>query len=148
MSRLKALLRPRNLLIAAIGLFVLIQLVPVWLFQRNPPVRAEPTWTDPAALAVAQRACFDCHSNETVWPLYSRVAPVSWLVTYDVREGREELNFSRWDLLDAEDVGEVGEEIAEVFEEGEMPPRIYTLMHPEAVLTEAEQQLLIDQFSR
>lgn len=148
MSRLKALLRPRNLLIAAIGLFVLIQLVPVWLLQNNPPVRAEPTWTDPAALAVARRACFDCHSNETIWPLYSRVAPVSWLVTYDVREGREELNFSRWDVLSPRKLANLGEEIAEVFEEGEMPPRIYTLMHPEAVLTEAEQQLLIDQFSR
>jgi hypothetical protein len=147
MATIRTLLRPRNLLIAALGLFVLIQLVPVWPAQTNPPARAERAWANQEARAVARRACFDCHSNQTVWPLYSKVAPASWLITYDVLKGREELNFSEWGVI-ADEPGEAGEEIAEALREGEMPPRAYTLLHPEAKLSVAEQLLLIDEFQR
>jgi hypothetical protein len=71
-----------------------IQLIPVWLAQKNPPVLSEPTWDNSQTRALAKRACFDCHSNETVWPAYARVAPVSWLVTLDTVRGRRHLNFS------------------------------------------------------
>jgi Haem-binding domain len=145
MSYLRALLRPRTLLIIAVGLLAAIQLVPVWAYQTNPPVQAEPAWTNPQAREVARKACFDCHSNQTVWPLYTKIAPASWLITYDVLKGREELNFSEWQALGAE-VGEMGDEIAEVIQEGEMPPNQYLIMHPEAKLNPAEQQLLIDSF--
>jgi len=76
--------------------FVLIQLIPVWLLQRNPPVSAEPNWDSPQTRALAKRACFDCHSNETAWPIYGRIAPISWLVTFDALAGRSALNFSEW----------------------------------------------------
>jgi hypothetical protein len=89
--------------------------------------------------------CFDCHSNETVWPWYSRVAPASWLVTRHVTEGREHLNFSEWSR--AHEPGEAAEESAELILDGEMPTRDYLLIHPEAKLTPAEQQLLIDGLS-
>jgi cytochrome c551/c552 len=127
---------------AAIVLVVLIQLVPVWAVQQNPPVHSEPDWSNAEAQAIARRACYDCHSNETVWPLYSKIAPVSWLVTYDVVEGREKLNFSEWALGG----GKEADDIAETVAEGEMPPRIYTIMHPEAVLSDAERQVLMDAF--
>ena len=78
--------------------FLLIQLVPYGHAHDNPPVAAEPNWDSPQTRELAQRACFDCHSNETTWPWYSNVAPVSWLVQHDVDEGREYLNFSRWGL--------------------------------------------------
>jgi len=116
--------------------FIAIQLVPV--SRANPPVVSEPNWDSPQTKALAERACFDCHSNETKWPAYSYVAPVSWLVAHDVNEGREKLNFSDW-----ANNSEEGEEMIEAIQKGEMPMPIYLPLHPEASLTAAEQQQLI-----
>lgn len=136
---LKRLFRPRNVAIAIVILFVSIQAVPVWALQTNPPVVTDVAWTTPEAASIARRACYDCHSNETVWPWYSKVAPVSWLVTYDVIKGRNHLNFS----LPLREPAELAQEIAEVVLEGEMPPRQYLLTHPDAKLTPQEVQTLI-----
>lgn len=114
--------------------FLIIQLAPV--DKSNPPVVSEPQWDSPQTRALADRACFDCHSNETRWPWYSNVAPVSWMIASEVREGREHLNYSNW-RPDEEN------ESIEAVLSGEMPPRQYLLMHPEARLTEAEQATLI-----
>ncbi len=81
--------------------------------------------------------CQDCHSNR--WPPQSRVAPFSWLLTRDVEQGRDELNFSTWD----EDDGEA-DDAADAVAEGSMPPRRYVLVHPDAALDEAERQVLVD----
>lgn len=115
-----------------------IQLVPYGRDHTNPPVLQEPAWDSPQTRALAQRACFDCHSNETVWPWYSSIAPVSWLTQRDVDEGRAKLNFSEWGRGEQE-----ADEIAEVIREGEMPMPIYLLQHPEARLSAAEKQALI-----
>jgi mono/diheme cytochrome c family protein len=131
----------RTILIAGIVLLGVIQLVPVWSYQTNPAVQAEPAWSSPQTREVVKRACFDCHSNETDWPLYSKVAPVSWLVTYDVVKGRSELNFSTWGSGEQE-IGDIAETIAE----GEMPPKIYLVTHPQAALTDAERQQLLREF--
>jgi hypothetical protein len=85
-----------------------------------------------------KRACFDCHSNESRWPLYAYVAPVSWLIYNDVMEGRSRMNFSEWNTR-SRDMGDIIEEI----QSGGMPPAIYLPMHPEAQLTVAEKQQLI-----
>jgi len=127
--------------LGAVCLGLAIQLVPYGRDVTNPPVIAEPAWDSPATREIAQRACFDCHSNETVWPWYSRVAPVSWLVYRDVQEGREKLNFSEWGQGEQE-----VDEIVEVVQEGEMPMPIYLPMHPEARLGPAEKQALIQGF--
>ena len=116
--------------------FVLMQLVPYGRNHTNPAVIQEPDWDSPETRLLAQRACFDCHSNETVWPWYSNVAPMSWLVQRDVDEGREKLNFSEWGRFDEID------EIAEVVMEGEMPPAQFLITHPEARLTQTEKQAL------
>src|SRR5689334_23582497 len=79
---------------AVIGL-LLAQLIPV--DRRNPPVQAE-VQASAEARVLLRRACYDCHSNETVWPWYARVAPVSWVVVHDVRRGRDVVNFSTWTL--------------------------------------------------
>lgn len=123
------------------AVFLLIQLVPYGHAHENPPVVVEPEWDSPQTREIAQRACFDCHSNETVWPWYANVAPVSWLVQHDVDEGREYLNFSEWGRSEE---GEEVEELYEVIMEGEMPLRNYLLTHPEARLTNAEQAALAD----
>lgn len=137
---------PRRLILFGLGLILVIQLVPAWLWQTNPPISSTPAWDSSATQALAQRACFDCHSNETKWPLYSRVAPMSWLITRHVVEGRQKLNFSTWQTAPGSVMreGEVAEEIAKVINKGEMPPSDYLLLHPEARLTTAEQQQLID----
>jgi len=98
----------------------------------------------PADVAkVLQRACYDCHSNQTTWPWYSQIAPVSWLVARDVNEGRRHLNFSVWDSYEPAKKAKKLEHVASEVKEGEMPMAIYVPMHPEAKLTEADRALLI-----
>ena len=119
------------LIIAAI---VIIQLIPIGRNHTNPPVTSEPNWDMPQTRELAKRACFDCHSNESVWPWYSNIAPVSWLVQRDVDEGRRIVNFSEWTTSRQERGGE----IVEVLQEGEMPPPNYLLLHPSARLSSQE----------
>ncbi len=130
-------------LLAGILLFGLIQLIPFGKNHSNPPVLQEPDWDSAETRALVKRACFDCHSNETIWPWYSKVAPSSWLVQRDVEQGRKKMNFSDWDRRN-----EDGEEIREVILEGEMPLPAYLLMHPEARLTEEETLRLIEGLMR
>lgn len=114
--------------------FIAIQLAPV--NRSNPPIVSEPAWNSPHTRELAQRACFDCHSHETKWPWYSYVAPASWLIARDVREGRGELNFSTWRPG-------MENETAEVIRNGKMPMPIYLVLHPKARLTSTEKQDLI-----
>ncbi len=120
----------------AIGVLVaallLIQLVPV---KRTNPPGGTGQFAPAEVTAVFQRACYDCHSNETAWPWYSRVAPVSWLVADDVKEGREHLNFSNWDLLDQDKREKMKSEIWEELEAGDMPLWFYLPLHPDARLS-------------
>jgi mono/diheme cytochrome c family protein len=118
---------------------VLIQLIPFGHTHLNPPASKEPSWNSPETRELMHRACFDCHSNGTVWPWYSNVAPVSWLVQRDVNGGRRHLNFSQWDLPQRH-----AKDVAEQVKEGEMPPWYYLPMHSAAKLTDAEKQALID----
>jgi len=134
----------RIVLIAAIivaGGFLLIQLVPYGHNHINPPVVSDPQWDSPQTKELAQRACYDCHSNETVYPWYSNIAPVSWLVQRDAEEGRRFLNFSTWGS--GGEGREPGEAI-EAISEGEMPPPMYLTMHPDAPLTPSEKQALME----
>ena len=89
----------------------------------------------PHAAAVVARSCRDCHSNETAWPWYSRVAPVSWLVARDVREGRAHLNFSQWNNYGPEMSRLRLKAICEEASQGNMPPKYYTPLHRGSRLT-------------
>lgn len=126
--------RWRVALVAA-GLLLAIQLVPV--DRSNPPVESTVP-APPAVEEILRRACFDCHSNETAWPWYSRVAPASWIVARDTRQGREHLNFSTWNRLDPEERIDLLEDVWEEVDAGDMPMAIYLPLHPEARLTEAD----------
>lgn len=119
------------------AVLILIQFVPVE--RDNPPVTRELQWDSPATREIAVRACFDCHSNQTVWPWYSYIAPVSWRVSEHVVEGREHLNFQEWDRPN-----EDFDEIEEVMESGEMPLSDYLILHAEAKLTQEETRQLVD----
>ena len=89
----------------------------------------------PSVAGVLANACVNCHSEKTQWPLYSRVAPVSWLVENDVKHAREHLNLSRWDALQEVDQRMLLTAIATVIENHEMPPHRYVVIHPEAKLS-------------
>lgn len=127
---------------SALVLLLLIQAVPYGRDHQNPPVGLEPNWDSPETKELATRACYDCHSNETVWPWYSNIAPMSWLVQRDVDKGREELNFS-----DLQAAGDEIDELGEVVLEGKMPLPIYLPAHPEARLTQAERHQLAQGFA-
>jgi hypothetical protein len=118
--------------------FVAVQFVPYGWWKENPPVIADAPWPDDATADLARGACYDCHSNETNWPMYSYVAPMSWLVRRDVEEGRDELNFSDW----PEYAGEADDAI-EVLREGSMPPPRYERIHGDALLSDEEVDQLV-----
>ncbi len=126
--------------------FGLIQLVPYGRDHTNPPVTNEYQWQSAEAEAIARKACYDCHSNETVWPWYTNVAPSSWLIQWDVDQGRDNLNFSERPEGAAIATDAIGAEIGEIVGDGEMPPFQYKIIHGDARLSDAERQLLVDEF--
>lgn len=119
---------------------VAMQMIPV--HRTNPPVVSEVDAPEPVA-SILRRACYDCHSNQTRWPWYSRVAPASWLVAWHVHEARGALNFSEWPLLDfeAQDLafGDIRDEISK----GDMPLHSYTWIHRNARLTQEERDAIV-----
>jgi hypothetical protein len=119
--------------------FIAIQLVPV--NRTNPPVQGDFRGST-EVVSVLRRACYDCHSNETVWPSYSRVAPLSWVIAHDVNEGRAVLNFSIWNQLSTEKQAEAMKESWEEVAEGKMPTWYYVALHPEARLSANDQSVL------
>ncbi len=123
-------------ILAAIG-FVAIQFIPV--DRTNPPVTREIAWNSPETRSLAQRACFDCHSNETEWPFYAYIAPISLMLAQHVAEGRDQLNFSEWDGRN-----EDYEEIVEAVTSGKMPLPNYLVLHPVARLSEVEKEALLE----
>lgn len=137
-------------LLPAAGGIVAVILIGMQFFQperTNPPSDPNASFEalakpSPEIAAGLKRACGDCHSHQTVWPWYSRIAPVSWMIAQDVREGRAHLNFSNWNQPSAEAGREAErpglQEICEEVQAGKMPPRSYRLIHPEARLTPSE----------
>jgi len=111
------------------------QLVPV---ERTNPPSSGALSAPPRIEATLKRACYDCHSNETRWSWYSRIAPVSWLLVRDVTLGRKEVNFSEWGSYYPATRRRKLEWIGRALREEKMPPWHYRLMHPGTRLTEAD----------
>ncbi|MCU7490129.1 MAG: heme-binding domain-containing protein [Bacteroidota bacterium] len=135
--------RKELILWAIIG--VLFLLIAIQFFQvdrDNPRKAAVIRWNSGNAGNLARRACYDCHSNETTWPNYACYAPVSWFVASDVHEGRSSLNFSEWTYTREKEAERAIKMIEEIFD-GDMPPRTYLWMHPEARLDEGEKLDLV-----
>jgi hypothetical protein len=125
--------------IGAVVLLIVIQFIPYGRAHANPAVVQEPQWDSEVTRDLAVRACYDCHSNETEWPWYSNVAPLSWVVENHVDEGRQILNFSDWTRSYRR-----AHESAETIQEGQMPPLYFTVMHSKARLSDQEKQQLIE----
>lgn len=131
----------RRLVLEVLVLAVLaLQLVP-GPKRTNPPVESEPSWSSQVG-AIMRRACYDCHSNETRWPWYSQVAPLSWWLTQEVNLGRSRLNFSTWNRMRPPVRKLVLERsIARGLAE-DMAPASYRMAHREASLTEEDRLVL------
>ena len=121
---------------------IAIQFVPYGRNHTNPPVVHEPTWNSRATRDLTRQICFNCHSNETVWPWYSKIAPISWMIFSDVDKARQKLNFSEWN--NGERVGENSQIISYEVKNGEMPPIQYRFAHPEARLDDSGKRILAD----
>ena len=126
---------------ALVVALIVAQFIP--LKKTNPPVDPSKTMyaslpVPPGVQNVFERACKDCHSNETVWPWYSRVAPVSWMIVNDVNEGRGDLNLSEWGTYSAKRKDTRLKEICDQLSSGEMPDRMYALVHRQARLNDDE----------
>ena len=121
----------KKIILALILIFIGIQFIPVE--KTNPPVKSDLGAPDNIA-SILRASCYDCHSNETNWPWYSSVAPVSFLVAGDVVEGREHLNFSEWNKYSSKEQSELLAEMIEEIEKEAMPLTSYTFTHPNAKL--------------
>ncbi len=130
-----------RIVIALVLILVAAQAIPVG--GNNPPVDPSKTLTasvpvPPDVSAALRRSCQDCHSNQTTWPWYSRVAPVSWLIANHVSTGRSELNLSEWAQYQARRKDRKLKEICEQVQKDRMPMYSYTILHPDAKLSQQE----------
>lgn len=130
-----------------LGAFVIAQFFQVG--KTNPPVESDfiQAMNPPQEVAQMLRdACYDCHSNETVYPWYTYIVPVGQWIKGHINEGREHLNFSTWNSYSAEDKSEILHESAEEIEKGKMPLGSYTWTHSKARLSDAQKQTLVGWF--
>jgi hypothetical protein len=121
-------------------ILVALQFVPVE--KTNPPAKGQLA-APPEVQALLHRACYDCHSHETVWPWYSNVAPASLLIASDVKEGRRKVNFSTWDQYDEQRKARKLKEIAKEVAKGDMPLFYYLPLHAGSKLTAAEREMIV-----
>jgi len=137
----------KKILYVIIGVLVIIQFIPANLPEvssdnpndlllNNPDIKVD-------VKLILKTSCYDCHSNETYYPWYSYVAPISFLVSRDTREGREELNFSEWTTYKKSDMAGLLDDISEEVSEGEMPMKIFTIIHRDAVLSDNEKEIVV-----
>ena len=146
-------MKRKYILPITLAVLLLIQLIRI--YKTNPPVDPKLDFKAAAhppaeVLSLIRGACYDCHSDETRYPWYSNVAPVSWWLKHHVNEAKEHFNFSTLGILKPEDLkwalGTAGEELRK----GNMPLGSYTWMHPEARLSAEQRALLahwLDNFS-
>jgi len=129
----------KKTLIVLIVVLIGIQFIPV--DRKNPPVTMDINAPENIS-SILRTSCYDCHSNETSWPLYSYIAPVSFLLAGDVKEGRKHLNFSQWDKYSSDEQIKLLEEMIEEVEKENMPLTIYTFTHPNSKLDSNRIKLL------
>lgn len=129
----------KKILLVLLTAFVLLQFLP--LTAPNGNNRNEIKGNEEVK-KILRKSCYDCHSDLTVWPWYTKVFPVNVYLYHHVEEGKAELNFSEWETLSKKDKAKKGDEILEALEEGEMPLSDYILLHPNAKISKEELEVL------
>ncbi len=135
------------LLLVLAAIFLIIQFIPYGKPSNQPLPDMnlfEVAEVPEDVIILLKTACYDCHSQNVKFPWYSNVAPVSWLVSRDIKEGREHLDFSYWGEFTKKEKLKVLDEISEEVGAENMPMPIYTLMHGEARLSEADRKVIIN----
>lgn len=141
----------KKILLLILIVLVAIQFVPV--NRTNTPIDKNQNFVDihkpPQEVeTIIKNACYDCHSNETKYPAYAYVAPISWSVKHHINEGRGNLNFSTWAKYNADQKEHILEEFIETVRERKMPMKAYVNFHEEAKLTEVQRNVLIGYFNQ
>lgn len=126
----------KKILVVLVLILVGIQFIPVE--RTNPPIKSEVDAPENVK-AIFKKACYNCHSNETNWAWYTKIAPASFLAADDVEHGRKHLNFSEWNINKEE---KAKEEIWDEVREEQMPPWQYKIFHSEAKLTQEEKNII------
>lgn len=139
----------KKILLWIVVIFGLIQLIPI--DKTNKPVDKTQNFEDvlqtpKEVQEILKNACYDCHSNETVYPKYAYIAPFSWSIKHHINEGREKANFSEWMSYNPEQKKHIINDVVETVENKEMPLKGYIPMHPEANLTDIQRKILTDYF--
>ena len=140
----------QKIILIIAGILILIQFIPV--SKKVPVFNKSNDFSvvinaDTTVINTLKNSCYDCHSYQTNYPVYSKIAPVSWFIQLHVNEGREHLNFSEWDLLPENKKVHQMEECIEVIENKDMPLKSYTLMHKNARLSTENNKMLIELFT-
>ncbi len=134
-----------------IGVVALLLLMQFFRIDKSNPI-SEPSedfiaivQPDTSITHLLKVACYDCHSNNTAYPWYTNIAPVSWWLKHHINEGREELNFSKWGAYTTKKRDHKLEECIELVGDAEMPLDSYTWIHKDAKLTK-EQRIQLAEF--
>lgn len=139
----------KKVLVILLVVFILIQFFPIDRTNPTPTPQLDFLTikkTPESTATIIKNSCYDCHSNETKYPWYSRIQPVSWLLKNHIDEGRKKLNFSNFANYEPKRQAHKMDEAAEMIEKGEMPMDSYVLIHSAAKLSEQQKQELIKYF--
>ncbi len=133
----------KKFIFAVVLILVLIQFIP--LDKTNPKVDEKiALHADKKVMKILKRSCYDCHSNETKWSIYSDIAPLSFEVLNHVNVGRKAINFSEYKKIDKEIKIKRLKRAIQTVNNGMMPLSSYTMFHDEAVLTKEDKKILVD----
>ena len=136
----------KKILIGLLVVFLISQFIPANLpevIEDNPADLIANNEIPKEISNMLRESCYDCHSNETVYPWYSYVSPVKFLISRDTKKGRKHLNFSEWENYSKVDKLEALDDIGEEVEEGEMPMKIYPITHPDAKLSDTNREAMV-----
>lgn len=136
----------KKILLALLAVIILIQFIRPEKNNSNNELNAISTVMDvPAEVQeILKTSCNDCHSNNTVYPWYSEIAPVSWYLASHVNEGKEHLNFSEWASYNENQKSHIIKDIEEELQDKKMPLKSYLIIHENAKMTEAQYKIMLN----
>ena len=144
----------KKLTIKKVGILLLILLIVIQFFTIDKTTKPTDgskdiialTSANPEISTILKTSCYDCHSNQPVYPWYTNIAPLSWWIKHHIKEGSQNLNFSEWGTYSKKRKNHKLDECAEMLIENEMPLTSYAIIHKEAKLNDNQKNLLLNWF--